>query len=169
MAKVLVTGASGFIGGHLVRRLVARGYSVSCLVRATSRAEDLRTVGAQIITCDVTDREGVAGAISSSNARFVFHLAGLVRAMSSEEFMRVNAGGVEAVARACADRAEPPVLVLASSLAAAGPSGQRPIIEIDSPAPVSHYGRSKFAGEQVAMKYAGAFPIDMVKVLASGA
>jgi len=161
--SVLVSGASGFIGGHLVRRLLARGCRVSCLVRATSRVDELRTAGAQIIACDVTDRGGVARAISSSNARFVFHLAGLVRAMRSEDFMRVNAGGVEAVAKACTDQADRPVLVLVSSIAAAGPSAKRPIVESDPPAPVSCYGRSKFAGEQVAMKYADAVPITVVR------
>ena len=160
---VLVTGASGFIGGHLVRRLIARDCRVSCLVRAPSRVEDLRKVGAQIIACDVTDREGVARAIFSSSARYVFHLAGLVRAMSSEDFMRVNAGGVESVAKACADQADRPVLVLVSSLAATGPSGTRPIVESDPPAPVSQYGRSKSAGEQVAVKYADVLPITVVR------
>ena len=49
--------------------------------------------------CDIADRAGVARAIASSNARFVFHLAGLVRAMDPGDFMRVNAGGVERLRR----------------------------------------------------------------------
>jgi dihydroflavonol-4-reductase len=161
--SVLVTGASGFIGGHLVRRLTARGCRVSCLVRATSRVDELRLAGAQFIACDIADRAGVARAIASSKARTVFHLAGLVRAMSPGDFIRVNAGGVEAVAEACTDQPDSPILVLVSSLAAAGPTGERPIVESDTPMPVSHYGRSKFAGEQVAMRYADALPITVVR------
>ena len=161
--SVLVTGASGFIGGHLVRSLIARGCRVSCLVRATSCVDDLRTIGAQLIAGDITDHGVVADAISSSNARFLFHLAGLVRAMNAGDFMRVNAEGVEAVVKACADQADRPVLVLVSSLAAAGPSENRPTVESDPPMPVSDYGRSKFAGEQAATKYADALPITVVR------
>lgn len=161
--SVLVTGASGFIGGHLVRRLAAIGCRVSCPVRATSHVDDLRSAGVRLIACDIADRAGLERAIASLNARYVFHVAGLVRAMDPGDFMRVNAAGVEAVAQACAEQTDPPVLVLVSSLAAAGPSGRSPIVESDPPAPVSHYGRSKFAGEQLALKYADALPITVVR------
>ncbi len=160
---VLVTGASGFIGVHLVRRLVVRGHSVSCLVRPTSQVKELLAAGAELVTGDVNDRAGVARAIAFANAGVVFHLAGLVRAMSPGDFMRVNAEGVEAVAAACAEQARRPVLLLVSSLAAAGPSGETPKMESDPPVPVSDYGRSKFAGEQAAARYAGALPITIVR------
>jgi nucleoside-diphosphate-sugar epimerase len=161
--SVLVTGASGFIGGHLVRRLLARGCNVSCLVRATSRVDELRTAGARLIACDILDRPGIARALASSNARTVFHVAGRVRALDAHDYMRVNADGVEAVAQACTEQRERPVLVLVSSLAAAGHAGDRTAIESDIPAPVSDYGRSKLAGERVAMKYAAALPITVVR------
>jgi dihydroflavonol-4-reductase len=160
---VLVTGASGFIGMHLVRLLVARGHPVTCLVRPTSHARELLVTGARLVTGDVNDRAAVARAIALSDAHVVFHLAGLVRAMSPGDFMRVNAEGVEAVAAACAGQARRPVLLLVSSLAAAGPSGEAPKMESDPPLPVSDYGRSKLAGEQAAARYASALPITIVR------
>jgi uncharacterized protein YbjT (DUF2867 family) len=66
---ILVLGASGFIGGHLVRRLTALGCRVSCPVRATSRVDDLRLAGVQLIACDIADRAGVARAIALRYAK----------------------------------------------------------------------------------------------------
>ncbi|MGA3067022.1 MAG: NAD-dependent epimerase/dehydratase family protein [Tepidisphaeraceae bacterium] len=162
--SVLVTGASGFIGGRLVRRLIEHYCRVFCLVRSNSRTEELRSAGAQLINGDVTDGASVVRSLAESQAGTVFHLAGLVKARSRDAFMRVNAGGVEAVAAACADRAAPPVLVVVSSLAAAGPCGAAESrTEADIPAPVSNYGRSKLAGEEAATRYAGAVPISIVR------
>ena len=161
--SVLVTGASGFIGGHLVRRLTARGCRVSCLVRASSQVDELKAAGADSVTCDIADRSGIAHAIAAAGVRVVFHLAGLTRAMNLRDFMRVNAAGVEAVAQACTHQADPPVLVLVSSLAASGPSGDYAAVERDPPMPISNYGRSKFAGEEVARSYADRLPITIVR------
>src|SRR4030067_1740050 len=153
---VLGPGAGGFIGQHLVRRLIARGDRVSCLVRATSRIDELRSSGARLIVGDATDRAGIERALAESQADVVFHPAGLLKAVRTADFARVNAGGVESVAAACADRAERPVLIVVSSLAASGPcAGAQPRAEGDSTAPVSAYGRSKLAGAPGAAGAAG--------------
>jgi nucleoside-diphosphate-sugar epimerase len=161
---VMVTGASGFIGRRLMRRLIERRCQVFCLVRADSRVDELRQTGAQMVTGDVTDRDSVERALTESKADIVFHLAGLVRATTRGDFTRVNTGGVENVAAACAACPDVPVLVVVSSLAAAGPgTADRVRMEGDLPTPVSNYGRSKLAGEQAAAGFASVVPITIVR------
>jgi nucleoside-diphosphate-sugar epimerase len=161
---VLVTGASGFIGRHLVQRLIELGYQASCLVRAASCIDELRSAGAQLVIGDVTDGASIGRALTVSHAGIVFHLAGLTKALRKDDFLLVNAGGVESVAAACADRTDKPVLVVVSSLAAAGPCAVgRPRIESDVPTPVSAYGCSKLAGEKATARYAGVVPISIVR------
>ena len=149
MARVLVTGASGFIGPHLVEALVARGDEVTALVRKTSQTDRLESLGVALAHGDVTDPESLRAAAAGKS--IVYHLAGLTRALRARHFYEVNEQGIRNAAQACAERPDPPVLVVVSSLAAAGPSPRgRLRTESDPPGPVSHYGRSKRAGEKAA-------------------
>ncbi len=79
MDRCLVTGATGFIGGHLTRRLRRDGYGVRCLVRAGSdaaRVQDLRALGAEIVVGDLSDAESLLRA--AQNADAVVHCAAMV-------------------------------------------------------------------------------------------
>ncbi len=162
MAKVLVTGASGFIGVHLVAALTAQGDEVACLVRKSSRVEPLRQYNPRFIYGDVTDRESLPAAIAGQD--IVYHLAGCTQTLNPWHFYRINQRGVANVTQVCAGRTTPPVLVSVSSLAAAGPAldGQ-PKTETDRPVPVSHYGHSKRAGERAAEHFADHVPITIVR------
>jgi nucleoside-diphosphate-sugar epimerase len=145
--RVLVTGATGFIGRALAERLLLRGDSVAALVRASSRVEELRALGVELVQGSLDDAGSLAAAVEGRD--LVVHLAGLVKARSTRELFEVNGEGTRRVAQACARAARPPRLVYVSSLAAAGPSTPgRPRTEDDGPAPVSDYGRSKLEGER---------------------
>jgi dihydroflavonol-4-reductase len=162
MAKVLVTGASGFIGTHLVERLTARGDDVTCLVRSTSKVEALRKAGASLVFGDVTDLASLPPAVNGQSV--VYHLAGCTQSLAPRHFYKVNQHGVANVAQVCAGQTTPPVLVVVSSLAAAGPSHDgRPKDEADRAEPVSHYGHSKRAGERAAEQYADRVPTTIVR------
>jgi nucleoside-diphosphate-sugar epimerase len=162
MARVLVTGATGFIGAKLTRRLVENGDEVTCLVRGSSKTAMLETLGVRLAVGDVRDAEAVRAAVDG--AEVVYHLAGLTTAFSAEELMEINGRAFRNVAAACALRSTPPTLVSVSSLAAAGPAPEnRPRSENDPPAPVSNYGRAKRAGELIAEEYAAQVPITIVR------
>jgi len=162
MARVLVTGASGFVGFHLVQALRARGYEVTCLVRKTSRVEQLEPLGVRLAYGDVTEPEGLSQTVAG--AEVVFHAAGCTAALDRREYFFVNAEGTRHVAQACAAQPRPPVLVVVSSLAAAGPSPPgRPRTEEDPPQPVSAYGKSKLDAERAARRFADRVPTTIVR------
>jgi nucleoside-diphosphate-sugar epimerase len=162
MAKILITGASGFIGSHLAQALLMKDHQVTCLVRPTSHLDRLCSLDVRLAHGDITDRDSILAAVRGQDV--VFQLAGCLRAFQPESLYRVNEEGVRNVAWACAEQTSPPVLVMASSLAASGPSSDtRPRVETDPPAPVSEYGRSKLAGEKAAREYADRVPISVVR------
>jgi nucleoside-diphosphate-sugar epimerase len=160
--KVFITGASGFIGSNVARLLADAGHEVVCLMRATSSRRLLEGVRALFVLGDVTDRESLAAAVKG--ASMVVHLAGCHRSVRAGDFYQVNTEGTRNLLDACARMACPPVVLVVSSLAASGPAlSERPRIEADVPAPVSHYGRSKLAAESVAREFADAVPITVVR------
>lgn len=162
MSRVLVTGATGFIGVHLVEALVARGERVRCLVRSPERAKALRDLGAELVIGDLDQHSALAEAVAEADV--VYHLAALTKSIRSEEMFRVNRDGTTNLMRACAAQRNPPVVVLVSSVAAAGPSPLGQLrTEADPPEPISIYGRSKLEGDRAAEALAGSVPLTIVR------
>jgi nucleoside-diphosphate-sugar epimerase len=161
--KVLVTGSSGFVGGHLVRHLLQRGYDVSCLVRAASRTGALAGLPVTLVSGSYFDLDSLRRAVRGMD--YVFHAGAVLSAPDWPGYFKTNVEGTANILAACAQAA--PGLrkfVHVSSIAAAGPAlDRKPLVEADGCRPVSLYGKSKYLAEQAAAEYFSRLPIVIVR------
>lgn len=148
--KVLLTGANGFVGSHILDALRARDIPVVALLRPTARTTLLqhRLGELEIRHGSITEPASLLPAFQ--DVTHVVHCAGCTKALRLAAFREVNQQGtrnvVEAVNR---QGGRVQRLVHISSVAAGRPAlPDAPAREDDAPAPVSEYGRSKLAGEQ---------------------
>lgn len=159
--RVFVTGATGFIGGHLCRRLVAEGHAVTALVRTPAKAEQLEQLGVTLLHGDLASLADPTLVLPEQEV--VVHLAGVVAAPSPEVYEHINHGAVVDLLGALARQSWSPArLVFASSLAAAGPSPVgSPWTEEDPLAPVDPYGSAKARAESALAR--APFPVTVIR------
>lgn len=146
---VLVTGASGFLGGHLAGFLKRRGYRVRALVRPTSRIEALQALGIELVYGDLADRASLLAAMVGQ--RHVFNSAAKVSDWGPREaFLTVNRDGAQHVVEAAAEAGVERVVHF-SSLTVLGLPRAGQTIDEDSPyapGPLDKYTESKLEGEK---------------------
>ena len=160
MQNVLITGATGFIGGHLAERLRFRGAAVTALVRDPARGRFLEGLGVRLLHGELDAEPDLPGDLDA-----VFHLAGMTRAIRTADYYSVNQKSTASLLANILRQGLRPRFVFLSTTAAGGPSlPDRPRREDDPPRPVSEYGRSKLRGEMETIGRRGELPVSVVRV-----
>ncbi len=153
ISSVLVTGANGFVGSRLCRKLISKGFKVIAGIRKTANLSELDGVDVEFRYGDVSNIESLSSMVE--NVDYIIHNAGITKAKMKRSFFEVNEKGTENLFESI-HKNNPQVkrVVYISSLAAAGCSlNGRPVRESDSPRPMTTYGESKLAGERSALSY----------------
>lgn len=150
--RILITGASGFVGYHLVEAALEAGMEVHAAVRASSNIKHLQHLDVQYVSPDFLKKDKLRELLAQHQYEYILHGAGITKARTAEEYNQVNAVYTQHLATAALE-AEIPLkkFVFISSLASMGPvayNAEGCCPDGVDPAPVTNYGRSKLLAEQ---------------------
>lgn len=153
MKKILVTGASGFIGSFVVEEALKRGFETWAAVRKGSSKRYLQDSRIRFVELDLDDPDGLRGRLTGIGFDYVVHAAGATKCLDAADFFRINTQGTKNLAAAVADTCpELKRFVFISSLSVLGPVRETaPYTDMtaaDTPCPDTAYGRSKLEAER---------------------
>ena len=137
---IVITGATGFIGGVLAKQLKSPEWHIRALVRSASYHKRPKDIAVEWVTGELENFESLQQLVASADA--IVHCAGAVRGAVQNDFDRVNVDGVAQLVKAAAQQNPTPRFLLISSLAAREPQ-------------LSHYAASKLKGEEALATYSG--------------
>lgn len=149
--KVLITGASGFVGFHLIEAALAKGLDVYAAVRKSSDVRHLSSYNINYTYLDFTSADSLEKELKEKQYGYIIHAAGTTKAKNQEEYNRVNASYTVNLAKAAANTASSlQKMVFISSLASVGPLTETKelITEQTPPDPLTSYGKSKLLAEE---------------------
>lgn len=162
--QILVTGAAGFTGGNLTRRLAADGHMVRALVREPDRSSDLIDLGVELFKGDLRDPDSIREAMSGVD--LVYHIGALFRPenVSRQDMWDVNVQGTKNMLDA-AEEVGVQRFVHCSTIGVHGDVENPPATEESPYAPKDYYQESKTAGEQLVRQYMdeGRLPITIFR------
>ena len=150
--KVLITGATGFIGSFIVEEALRRGFEVWAAIRRTSNLEYVRKPGVNLIELDLGNKKQMAAKLKGMGIDYVVHAAGVTKSTDVEAFRKVNTLGTKNLVEALISSKIPlKRFIYLSSLSIFGPVREEPpyeeIKDSDTPCPNTAYGRSKLEAE----------------------
>jgi len=153
MKKILITGATGFIGNFLVDEAISRGYNVYVAVRKTSNISKLKDKNVTIVELNFTDNNQLNNSFMQlPRFDYIIHNAGLTKSLKKDEYIEVNCRNTTRFIQALKQQHKSPDKFLyMSSLAAYGPGDENstsPVLLDSIPKPVTTYGKSKLLAEK---------------------
>ncbi len=162
--KVLITGATGFVGSHTADKLLASGHEVRALVRGSSNLKWLEGKNIETVKGNLEDPDSLREALKGIEG--VIHIGGVTAAKTKKEFYRHNhlatRGLLEATKR-FGENVERFILI--SSQTAGGPSlDGNPVTEETPPHPLTTYGKSKLAAEIESREFREDFPVTILRL-----
>lgn len=160
----VVTGANGFVGSHMVDYLLSKGHHVKCIVRTSSNLRWLEGKDVEIFKCGLFDKEGLKEVLKSAD--YLFHIAGVVKSKKEEGYFKGNVETTRNLLEVVSEVNQGiKRIVIVSSQTAGGPSlnGNTPKKESDPAVPITTYGRSKKAQEDLAKEYMDKLPITIAR------
>ncbi len=161
--KALITGATGFIGSHLLETLINKNWDVTCLVRPQSRTGFIQKMPARIHRGPLNDLNVLQTAVKDQD--YIFHLAARIRSAPPEIYDMANHQLTRDLAQACL-HTNPEIrrFVYVSSISVAGPTPDGKYFdEMQPPCPASEYGRTKLKGEQALFEVQDKLPVTIIR------
>jgi len=151
--KILITGASGFIGSFIVEEALKRGFETWAAVRGSSKRDFLQDDRIHFIELSLNSQEKLEAQLKNHSFDYVVHAAGVTKCLNTSDFRRINTEGTKNLVRALINLKMPlKRFVYLSSLSVYGAiHEQQPYVEIketDTPQPNTEYGKSKLEAEQ---------------------
>ena len=151
--KILITGASGFIGSFIVEEALKRGFETWAAIRKSSSREWLKDERIHFIELNLSSKTQLVEQLRGQDFDYVVHAAGVTKCLNKTDFHRINTEGTKNLAEALLETGMPlKRFVFMSSLSIFGAIKEKQpyeeIRESDTPQPNTEYGRSKLAAEQ---------------------
>lgn len=161
--RVLLTGATGFVGSHIIEDLVSNNHTVVATVRKSSNLKWIKDYPVQFEYCSLNDKEQLAKILSTVDV--VVHCAGVVRALNWDGYYNTNVIGTQNLVQAALkNKTNIKKFIYISSQAAMGPSQtETPKTLTEKENPVSNYGKSKLLAEQEVKKLDGIIPYTIMR------
>jgi dihydroflavonol-4-reductase len=160
--RVLVTGATGFIGSHLAESLINKGYKLRCPIRKSSNLQWLEKLPIEFTYCDLINNVDIHQSVKDVD--YIYHVAGITKARTKEEYFRGNHLATRNLLTAVKE-VNPGLkrLIHISSGTAVGPSGITAVTEETSFHPITTYGVSKMEAEKECLRMMDTLPITIIR------